>query len=144
MLTQVLVGIVEGALAEAAQYTREISRPWPASGPESAVDDPHILVGYGHLDANLCAAQLLADKATRAFSDADAAGLSLTSAERGRAALAVSAAKGCPGRLCRMSPNVSRGLFRRDLSVPGVHTRRRRPATRKRQGRCPRRSRVRW
>ncbi|MFJ3937967.1 acyl-CoA dehydrogenase family protein [Streptomyces parvus] len=93
VLTQVLVGIVEGALAEAAQYTREISRPWPASGLESAVDDPHILVGYGHLDANLRATQLLADEATRAFSDADAAGLSLTSAERGRAALAVSAAK---------------------------------------------------
>ncbi|MFZ4281271.1 acyl-CoA dehydrogenase family protein [Streptomyces rhizosphaericola] len=93
VLTQVLVGISEGALAEAAQYTREISRPWPASGLENAVDDPHILAGYGHLDANLRAAQLLADEATRAFSDAAAAGLALTSAERGRAALAVSAAK---------------------------------------------------
>ncbi|WP_097982490.1 acyl-CoA dehydrogenase family protein [Streptomyces sp. f150] len=93
VLTQVLVGISEGALAEAAQYTREISRPWPASGLESAVDDPHILAGYGHLDADLRAARLLADEATRAFSDADAAGLALTSADRGRAALAVSAAK---------------------------------------------------
>ncbi|MFC9176183.1 acyl-CoA dehydrogenase family protein [Streptomyces sp. NPDC057107] len=93
VLTQVLVGISEGALAEAAQYTREISRPWPASGLENAVDDPHILAGYGHLDADLRATQLLADEATRAFSDADEAGLALTSAERGRAALAISAAK---------------------------------------------------
>ncbi|MGW8486057.1 acyl-CoA dehydrogenase family protein [Streptomyces sp. NPDC055886] len=93
VLTQVLVGISQGALTEAAQYTRETSRPWPASGLENAVDDPHILAGYGHLDADLRAARLLADEATRALSDADAAGLALTSAERGRAALAVSAAK---------------------------------------------------
>ncbi|XCM33528.1 acyl-CoA dehydrogenase family protein [Streptomyces parvus] len=93
VLTQVLVGIVEGALAEAAQYTRETSRPWPASGLESAVDDPHVLAGYGHLDADLRAARLLADEATRAFVQADTAGLALTPAERGRAALAVSAAK---------------------------------------------------
>ncbi|MEV1087083.1 acyl-CoA dehydrogenase family protein [Streptomyces microflavus] len=93
VLTQVLVGIVEGALAEAAQYTRDSSRPWPASGLENAVDDPHILVGYGHLDANLRATRLLADEATRAFAEADAAGLALTPAERGQAALVVSAAK---------------------------------------------------
>lgn len=93
VLTQVLVGIVEGALAEAAQYTRDSSRPWPASGLENAVDDPHILVGYGHLDANLRAIRLLADEATRAFAEADTAGLALTPAERGQAALAVSAAK---------------------------------------------------
>ncbi|MEU6629899.1 acyl-CoA dehydrogenase family protein [Streptomyces parvus] len=93
VLTQVLVGIVEGALAEAAQYTRETSRPWPASGLESAVDDPHVLAGYGHLDADLRAARLLADEATRAFAQADTAGLALTPGERGRAALAVSAAK---------------------------------------------------
>ncbi|GGK31303.1 hypothetical protein GCM10011583_73960 [Streptomyces camponoticapitis] len=88
---QVLVGIVEGALAEAAQYTRERSRPWPASG--LTVDDPHILAGYGELDATLRATRLLADDATRAFADADARGLALTSAERGRAALTISAAK---------------------------------------------------
>ncbi|MEU4921400.1 acyl-CoA dehydrogenase family protein [Streptomyces parvus] len=93
VLTQVLVGIVEGALAEAARYTRESSRPWPGSGVENAVNDPHVLVGYGHLDADLRAARLLADEATRAFAEADAAGLALTSTERGRAALAVSAAK---------------------------------------------------
>ncbi|WP_326613387.1 acyl-CoA dehydrogenase family protein [Streptomyces scopuliridis] len=92
-LTQVLVGIVEGALAEAAQYTRERSRPWPASGLENAVDDPHIRAGYGELDATLRATRLLADDATRAFADADARGLALTSAERGRAALTISAAK---------------------------------------------------
>ncbi|MEU1223368.1 acyl-CoA dehydrogenase family protein [Streptomyces microflavus] len=93
VLTQVLVGIVEGALDEAAQYTRESSRPWPASGLENAIDDPHIRAGYGELDATLRAARLLADDATRAFAEADSAGPALTSAERGRAALAVSAAK---------------------------------------------------
>ncbi|MFJ8251837.1 acyl-CoA dehydrogenase family protein [Streptomyces sp. NPDC094466] len=93
VLTQVLVGIVEGALAEAAQYTRESSRPWPASGLENAVDDPHILAGYGDLVATLRAARLIAGEATRAFGEADAAGPALTAAERGRAGLTISAAK---------------------------------------------------
>ncbi|MFV2104486.1 hypothetical protein [Micromonospora sp. LOL_024] len=44
-LTQVLIGIADGALDEAARYTRRHSRPWPASGLERAVDDPHVLAG---------------------------------------------------------------------------------------------------
>ncbi|MFJ8399152.1 acyl-CoA dehydrogenase family protein [Streptomyces microflavus] len=49
--------------------------------------------GNGDLDATHRATRLLADEGTRAFAEADAAGLALTSAERGRAALAVCAAK---------------------------------------------------
>ncbi|WP_242882127.1 acyl-CoA dehydrogenase family protein [Actinomadura litoris] len=99
VLTQVLVGIAEGALDEAARYTRERSRPWPAGGLDRAVDDPHILAGFGELAATLRAARLLADDATRAFAEADARGLDLTAAERGRAALTVSAAKVVSTRL---------------------------------------------
>lgn len=93
VLTQIVVGIAEGALDEAARYTRERSSPWPASGLDQAVDDPHILAGYGELAAAVRAARLSADDATRAFADADARGLRLTSADRGRTALAISAAK---------------------------------------------------
>ncbi|WP_131739047.1 acyl-CoA dehydrogenase family protein [Actinomadura roseirufa] len=99
VLTQILVGIAEGALDEAVRYTRERTRPWPASGLERAVDDPHILAGYGELAATLHAARLLADDATRAFAEADARGLDLTAAERGRTALTISAAKVVSTRL---------------------------------------------
>ncbi|GAA3769080.1 monooxygenase [Plantactinospora mayteni] len=98
-LTQVLVGIAAGAIDEAARYTRESSRPWPASGLEQAVDDPYVLAGYGELAATLGAARLLADDATRALAEADSRGLALTSTERGRAALTVSAAKVVSTRL---------------------------------------------
>ncbi|RBQ19433.1 acyl-CoA dehydrogenase [Spongiactinospora rosea] len=99
VLTQVLVGIAEGALGEAARYTRERARPWPASGLGRAVDDPHVLAGYGELSATLRAARLLADDATRALAEADACGLDLTAPERGRAALTISAAKVVSTRL---------------------------------------------
>ncbi|MFJ8690952.1 acyl-CoA dehydrogenase family protein [Micromonospora wenchangensis] len=99
VLTQILVGITEGALDEAARYTREQSRPWPASGLARAVDDPHVLAGYGELAASLHAARLLADDATRALAKADRRGLDLTPAERGRTALTVSAAKVVATRL---------------------------------------------
>ncbi|MFC4589900.1 acyl-CoA dehydrogenase family protein [Sphaerisporangium corydalis] len=99
VLTQVIVGIAEGALGEAARYTRERSRPWPASGLEHAADDPHILAGYGELVGQLHAARLLARDATRALVAADARGLSLTSDERGRTALAISAAKVVSSRM---------------------------------------------
>ncbi|MDT0347683.1 acyl-CoA dehydrogenase family protein [Streptomyces litchfieldiae] len=105
VLTQILVGLVEGAIDEAARYTREHSRPWPASGLDRAVDDPHVLAGYGELAATLRAARLLADDATRAFAEADARGLELTPAERGRAARAISAGKVVATRLATEATN---------------------------------------
>ncbi|MBO4161263.1 cupin domain-containing protein [Micromonospora sp. MMS20-R2-23] len=87
VLTQVLVGIADGAINEAAGYTRERSRPWPTSGLDQAVDDPYVLVGYGDLAATLHAARLLADQATHALTEADARGPALTPTERGRAAM---------------------------------------------------------
>ncbi|WP_431896571.1 acyl-CoA dehydrogenase family protein [Micromonospora haikouensis] len=99
VLAQVLVGITAGAIDEAARYTRERSRPWPASGVVRAVDDPHVLAGYGELAATLDAARLLADQATRALTEADTRGPALTPTERGRAALTVSAAKVVSSRL---------------------------------------------
>ncbi|MGH3911574.1 MAG: acyl-CoA dehydrogenase family protein, partial [Pseudonocardiaceae bacterium] len=63
VLTQVYVGIAQGALAEAAEYTRNRSRPWLLSGVDTAAEDPYILAGYGELVAAVQAAGLLADHA---------------------------------------------------------------------------------
>ena len=92
-LTQIYVGLAEGALAEAADYTRHRSRPWFLSGVDSAVDDPHIVAGYGELVAQVRAAGALTDEAARALGHAFDLGDELSEVERADAAVAVSAAK---------------------------------------------------
>jgi alkylation response protein AidB-like acyl-CoA dehydrogenase len=93
MLTQVCVAIAEGALAEAAEYTRRFSRPWPLSGVDKAEQDPHVVAGYGELVADVQAAGLLADHAVRALQHADAQGAALTAGQRGETGVAISTAK---------------------------------------------------
>lgn len=92
-LTQIYVGLAEGALIEAADYTRHRSRPWFLSGVDSAVDDPHNLAGYGELVAQVRAAGALTDDAARALGEAFDQGDDLTEAERAEAAVTISAAK---------------------------------------------------
>ncbi|NUT54065.1 MAG: acyl-CoA dehydrogenase [Saccharothrix sp.] len=93
VLTQVLVGIAEGALAEAAAYTGTHTRAWPSSGVDRAVRDPYVLAGYGELVAATRAAVLLAERAAVAFQHADDQGAALTPAQRGAAGVAISEAK---------------------------------------------------
>lgn len=93
ILSQVYVGIAEGALAEAAEYTRRRTRAWPLSGVDTAVQDPYILAGYGELVAAVEAARLLTDTAAEALVNADERGPSLRAQDRGAAAVAISAAK---------------------------------------------------
>lgn len=93
ILTQVCVALAEGALAEAAEYTRRQSRPWPLSGVPRADQDPYILAGYGELVAESQAASLLADRAVAALQDACEQGDGLTARQRGAAGVAISAAK---------------------------------------------------
>ncbi|GGK74670.1 monooxygenase [Sphaerisporangium melleum] len=93
VLTQVLVAIAEGALAEAARYTREHARPWPLGGAESAGRDPYILAGYGELVASVRAAGLLADQAASALRAASDLGPALTAEVRGETGVTISSAK---------------------------------------------------
>lgn len=92
-LTQIYVGIAEGALIEAADYTRHRSRPWFLSGVDSAAQDPHVVAGYGELIAQVRAAGALTDDAARALGAAFDRGADLTEEERGEAAVTISAAK---------------------------------------------------
>jgi alkylation response protein AidB-like acyl-CoA dehydrogenase len=93
MLAQLYVAIAEGALAEAAEYTRQRTRPWFTSGVESATEDPHILVSYGEMVASVEAAGLLADKAATALKFAADQGAGLTAEQRAAAAVTISSAK---------------------------------------------------
>jgi alkylation response protein AidB-like acyl-CoA dehydrogenase len=93
ILTQVYVGIAEGALAEAAGYTRERTRPWLLSGLERATDDPYILAGYGELAAEVRAAGLLADRASAELQQVSDRGVALSEEQRGEAGVTISMAK---------------------------------------------------
>jgi alkylation response protein AidB-like acyl-CoA dehydrogenase len=93
VFVQLYVGIAQGALAAAAEYTRTRSRPWTGSGVESAAEDPYILEAYGDLTALTAAADALAERARAAFDAAVARGEDLSAGQRGEAAVAISTAK---------------------------------------------------
>jgi alkylation response protein AidB-like acyl-CoA dehydrogenase len=92
-LTQIYVGIAEGALIEAVEYTRHRSRPWFRSGVDSATEDPHIVAGYGELVASVRAAGALTDDAARALGEAFDRGADLSEVDRAETAVTISAAK---------------------------------------------------
>jgi len=87
------LGIADGALNAAREYTLTMSRPWQGSGIEQASQDPYILQKYGELWADLQAAIALADQGARKIQQGWDKGTSLTAEGRGEIAIAVAAAK---------------------------------------------------
>ncbi|MES4905422.1 MULTISPECIES: acyl-CoA dehydrogenase family protein [unclassified Streptomyces] len=87
------LGIAEGALAAAAEYTRTTTRPWLLSGVESATQDPYVLATYGELTVAARATRALADQAAEAVQRGLDRGHELTGHERGEIAVTVAAAK---------------------------------------------------
>lgn len=92
-LAQLYVAMAEGALAEAAQYTRTTTRPWFLSGVDSATADPYILGTYGELVSETQAAGFLTDHASDKLFQASERGADLTRNERAETAAAISSAK---------------------------------------------------
>ena len=91
--TYTYLGIAEGALNAAKDYTLNQSRAWQGSGVEAASQDPYILQQYGELWAELQAAIALADKAADQVQRGWDKGTDLTYEDRGEVAIAVAAAK---------------------------------------------------
>jgi alkylation response protein AidB-like acyl-CoA dehydrogenase len=87
------LGIAEGALAAAREYTCTSTRAWMTSGVESAAQDPFILHHYGEFWAELQAAIALANQAAAQIQVAWEKKTALTFAERGELAVATAAAK---------------------------------------------------
>lgn len=87
------LGTAEGALAQAADYVRTVTRPWITSGVERAADDPHILERFGEFAAALKASAALADRAAEGLEERLAKGRSVSARERGEAAAEAYAAK---------------------------------------------------
>lgn len=89
------LGIAEGALATAATYTRERTRPWPYTPDlkESATEEFYILETYGDLRSKLWAAEALAERAATLIEAINAHADSVTEQERGEAEVVIAAAK---------------------------------------------------
>ncbi|CAL1238914.1 acyl-CoA dehydrogenase family protein [Candidatus Methylocalor cossyra] len=93
VLTNVYLGIGEGALAEARTYTRRQARAWFSSGVESPTQDPYVLRKYGQFWVALSAAAQATDQAARLLDAAWSKEDALSEAERGQVAIASAAAK---------------------------------------------------
>jgi alkylation response protein AidB-like acyl-CoA dehydrogenase len=87
------LGVAQGALATARDYTRSTSRPWILSDSPSATADPYVLATYGRLVAATRAVEALADAVADHLDRADAAGDALTWDARGELAEHVAALK---------------------------------------------------
>jgi alkylation response protein AidB-like acyl-CoA dehydrogenase len=93
LMANFYLGLAQGSLASAVQYTRTNSRSWLHSPYERATDEPHVVDGYGELQSRLLAVEALADRAaaelTGALSDLD----SFTEERRGELAALIAATK---------------------------------------------------
>jgi alkylation response protein AidB-like acyl-CoA dehydrogenase len=93
ILSNIFLGIAEGALEEARNYTLAQTRPWIASAAQSATEDPYILANYGSFFVNLQAAQALIDIAGESLQRAWESGDAITENQRGKCALDVATSK---------------------------------------------------
>ncbi|WP_175778501.1 acyl-CoA dehydrogenase family protein [Burkholderia anthina] len=93
VLTNLFVGLAEGALAEARDYVQQQGRPWIHSGVAQASDDPYTLQRFGDMRVQAVAAASLADRAAVELQRAWTRRHALTADERAEVALAVSEAK---------------------------------------------------
>jgi alkylation response protein AidB-like acyl-CoA dehydrogenase len=94
ILSNVFLGLAEGALEEARNYTQATTRPWANStGISSATEDPYILANYGRFFVDLQAAQALTDIAAESLQRAWESGDAIRENQRGKCALDVAAAK---------------------------------------------------
>ncbi|CAN5322575.1 acyl-CoA dehydrogenase family protein [soil metagenome] len=93
VITNLYVGIGQGALKEARRYLAEEAAPWAASAVARAIDDPFIQRRTAELWLKLKPAALLSDAAAELLQDAWEDGHALTAERRGEVAIAVAEAK---------------------------------------------------
>ena len=93
ILSNIFLGLAEGALEESRNYTLAQTRPWIASTAPSATDDPYILANYGSFFVNLQATQALTDIAGESLQRAWECGNAITENQRGKCALDIATSK---------------------------------------------------
>jgi alkylation response protein AidB-like acyl-CoA dehydrogenase len=108
ILSNIYLGLAEGAVGEARNYTLAQTRPWISSGVASPSEDPYILTHYGNMYVELQAARALTDRAADTLQRAWEMGESISENCRGRVALDVAVAK---ATTTRTSLDVTNRMF---------------------------------
>ncbi|MEM5447235.1 acyl-CoA dehydrogenase family protein [Burkholderia sp. JPY164] len=93
VLTNLFVGLAEGALEEARAYVLANGRPWVNSGVQHVSDDPFLQQRFGEMRVQSLAAAVLADRAGALLDAAWDEGEALSTATRAGVSLAISEAK---------------------------------------------------
>lgn len=96
IFSNIYLGIAQGALERAAEYTRTVTRPWPYGGDnrELATDEWYLQAGYGELQAKLWADEAFIDEVDARLADIlHADRRALTERARGEIAVRIAAAK---------------------------------------------------
>lgn len=93
ILTNIYLGIAEGAFEDARHYTLNEARAWHLSGVALPEDDPYTLAHYGEFWASLQSARALTNLAAAQFDAAWEQQASLTEEARGKVAIEIGAAK---------------------------------------------------
>ena len=93
ILSNIYLGIAEGAFAEARNYTSAQTKQWLSSGVDRPQDDPYILANYGNMYLELQAAKNLADQAGITLQRSWELGEFISENQRGRCALDIAVAK---------------------------------------------------
>lgn len=100
---QLLLGMAEGALAEAREYSRTIQAPWHLAWSAGTPRDPQVLTAYGELTVLTRSASALADQAVEAVQGALALGEDLTYDEYAGVSALVAMAEAAASRAARES-----------------------------------------
>jgi alkylation response protein AidB-like acyl-CoA dehydrogenase len=93
VLTNLYLGIAQGAFEAARRFTLELARPWFTSGLTRAADDPVLQHRFGQLRLRVRAAELAADVAVAELQLAMDAGDGVSAQQRGELAIAVAESK---------------------------------------------------
>jgi len=98
ILSNIFLGIAQGAFDQARQYTLSLERPFAGSAAARPTEDPYVIEHYGEMYVQLQGAACLLDQAATALQAAWQRQTDLTADERGGCAVAVSTAKVAAGR----------------------------------------------
>lgn len=93
VLTNLFVGIAQGALAEAVAFFNANARPWIHSGVSTATEDPYQLHRFAEMRLKAIGAEMFATRAAQSLDAAWRRGDSLTVEERGKVAVDVADAR---------------------------------------------------
>jgi alkylation response protein AidB-like acyl-CoA dehydrogenase len=93
VLTNLFVGLAEGALEEARGYVLANGRPWVNAGVQHVADDPYLQQRFGEMRIQSLAAATLADRAGVRLDAAWDEGEALAAGARAEVSLAISEAK---------------------------------------------------